>query len=762
MRVTRFLTAALPALGSVLSAASALAADFPEVEPNDRRADATPATMQCGDRVTGITTGADLFPLIGPGTADYFRIAVPSTPLLIRRYTLTIPPPVHGLSLHGHPVSDLTGDFLLQSATETPDGGRRVTWYGVGFSGLDQISARVTGSAGTPDPYAAALECSTETALFFPAILRAGNIRISTTTGAQVVLFQVPLTSQPGWTGNLLNLTFAPGEFLLGVAATVLYTPGSAQARTGFPDVVVPANAVSAASVRVTLEDSSGVPVTIHVPLGEAPAVGWVRFHVAGGGPGACCIGAGCIANMTADMCAAAGGVFLGGGVSCILDYCPRACCYGDGDCRFITAAACVLSNGEPQELGASCAAAQCPASPGSGCIDPIQVTVPAQLPFTDTRTSCGMSRSLTCASESEDVIYRLTVTAPICLRATVSAPGLTPTLAESTICPPCDGLARGNLDLLVLPPGTHWIAVRPSPCGEYTLLLEDCAPRACCLPNGSCEVLLPQVCTQLAGAPRAVGTTCAPNSCPSARTCCFADGSCQRIAVEPCTSAGGLVLVGEPDCTAGVCADVRGCCLRNGACIVTSPFECLRSLGSVLLPGTPCDGHCAAVCLPGDVNCDGAVNNFDIAPFIAVILEPGSVDPPAGWTSTPQCWQVRGCSADLDLSGSLNGFDVDPFIACVSSLPPPGRSCVPECLAGDMNCDGVVNNLDIDLFVLANIWTSSPTPPAGWRGSFACWNLHRCSGDINRDGTFNGFDRDPFVACMIQPPPPGDACPAP
>ena len=59
----------------------------------------------------------------------------------------------------------------------------------------------------------------------------------------------------------------------------------------------------------------------------------------------------------------------------------------------------------------------------------------------------------------------------------------------------------------------------------------------------------------------------------------------------------------------------------------------------------------------------------------------------------------------------------------------------------GDMNCDGLINNFDIDAFVLAL------TSPAGYAATYPNCDIH--NGDINQDGLVNNFDIDGFVACI-------------
>jgi len=64
-----------------------------------------------------------------------------------------------------------------------------------------------------------------------------------------------------------------------------------------------------------------------------------------------------------------------------------------------------------------------------------------------------------------------------------------------------------------------------------------------------------------------------------------------------------------------------------------------------------------------------------------------------------------------------------------------------------DMNCDGLVNNFDIDSFVLAL------SQPAEYQAAFPNCNI--LNADVNNDGSVNNFDIDPFVQCIIN-----GACP--
>ena len=62
----------------------------------------------------------------------------------------------------------------------------------------------------------------------------------------------------------------------------------------------------------------------------------------------------------------------------------------------------------------------------------------------------------------------------------------------------------------------------------------------------------------------------------------------------------------------------------------------------------------------------------------------------------------------------------------------------------GDMNCDGLTNNFDIDPFVLAL------TDPAGYAAAWPNCNINNA--DCNMDGLVNNFDIDAFVAILVGP----------
>ncbi|MCG3128586.1 MAG: hypothetical protein CHACPFDD_03475 [Phycisphaerae bacterium] len=62
-----------------------------------------------------------------------------------------------------------------------------------------------------------------------------------------------------------------------------------------------------------------------------------------------------------------------------------------------------------------------------------------------------------------------------------------------------------------------------------------------------------------------------------------------------------------------------------------------------------------------GDMNCDGAINGFDIDPFLLAITAPGDFG-----TTYPGCDITN---ADFSGDGNVNGLDVEPFVNVLLGL---------------------------------------------------------------------------------------------
>jgi hypothetical protein len=73
--------------------------------------------------------------------------------------------------------------------------------------------------------------------------------------------------------------------------------------------------------------------------------------------------------------------------------------------------------------------------------------------------------------------------------------------------------------------------------------------------------------------------------------------------------------------------------------------------------PLDPCPGQ------RGDANCDGAVNFFDIDPFLTALFD----------LSVYECGYCGRsiCAVDVDCSGAVDFFDIDPFLDCLFAMCP-------------------------------------------------------------------------------------------
>lgn len=277
-----------------------------------------------------------------------------------------------------------------------------------------------------------------------------------------------------------------------------------------------------------------------------------------------------------------------------------------------------------------------------------------------------------------------------------------------------------GDEEVLLL----GWQVGRGSPLPDARVLADEVATGACCLADGGCLVTDAAGCATLAGAFAGPASTCAGQACTGG--CCLAGGVC--VLMEP-----------------QACAAARGTHLGRVSTCVASP--CLLS-------------GCAGV-KRGDGNCDSVVNNFDIDPFVDALVFASAATAPDAYLArggTQDCWEKRACWADANHDVAVNNFDIDPFVACLMS-DNPTLACT-GVLAGDANCDNVVNHLDAWPFILASIDRPLEDYLAAG-GTPECAALRAGWLDANHDGGFSGgFDRQAFIECLGQQPPPGQECP--
>jgi len=68
---------------------------------------------------------------------------------------------------------------------------------------------------------------------------------------------------------------------------------------------------------------------------------------------------------------------------------------------------------------------------------------------------------------------------------------------------------------------------------------------------------------------------------------------------------------------------------------------------------------YCQTATLLGDLNCDGALNTFDIDPFVLALTNPAAYA-----LQYPLCDFLL---ADMNADGAVNTFDIDPFVLALT-----------------------------------------------------------------------------------------------
>jgi len=232
-------------------------------------------------------------------------------------------------------------------------------------------------------------------------------------------------------------------------------------------------------------------------------------------------------------------------------------------------------------------------------------------------------------------------------------------------------------------------------PTGDWVMRVtwtpQNCEiPGACCLPNGTCQVLANSSCLNQGGTFAGEGTQCTPNTCAqNVCPCCFvATGGCVTLSPAACASAGGIAGPTGQTCSGYVCFPTGACCLPTGECIgPVSPAACQAQGGVFQGNATTCSaGTCpeplGAACFP---------TGFCLQLTAAQAAAAGAT------------WAGPNTScADTNGNGTAD--------ACESSNP------------ADLNGDGVVSSADLS--ILLGAWGASGGPA-----------------DLNNDGSVGSPD---------------------
>lgn len=134
---------------------------------------------------------------------------------------------------------------------------------------------------------------------------------------------------------------------------------------------------------------------------------------------------------------------------------------------------------------------------------------------------------------------------------------------------------------------------------------------------------------------------------------CCLPDGSCEMMFVDNCIAAGGTYRGDGVNCSGANCPTPTGaCCFPSGFCLVLSQADCTGAGGTYAGHGTTCadnngnsqpDACESAPCI-ADRNGDGQLNFFDVQHFL-------------------NNYSALNASADMNSDGQINFFDVQIYL---------------------------------------------------------------------------------------------------
>jgi subtilisin-like proprotein convertase family protein len=377
------------AMAMMAGAASGVAArpDYPEVEPNETKTQATPVGLAAGDTLSGNTTGASTT-APGAASADTFLVQTATLAPGIYRNRLTLGATGHSATIRGWNQTAAgigTTDTTIQTATSGMN-----QWYGFGKG--EKIYYRVTGSASSTSDYHAALDVSPVTPTDL-GTFQAGQIVFNTvaqghTTDTDMWVYDSNFTAIPGCgnddesiagggTGatlqSRLTRTYTAGTYYLALTsynfANNLQSPPDDDFLLGavldFADAATNSSTTTNQNVAFAVIDGTGTTQFSATKPGAFDIV-WSKFTVAGTVvTGACCFTDGSCQVLTSSQCSSQGGTYAGDNITCLAANCPQpptgACCLPSNTCQVLTAAQCATQGGVYRGNASTCATANCP-----------------------------------------------------------------------------------------------------------------------------------------------------------------------------------------------------------------------------------------------------------------------------------------------------------------------------------------------------------------------------------------------------------------
>jgi len=287
--------------------AALIAADFPEIEPNETKfdADANGAfVLGNGDSVSGTTTGATTTPA-DPTSVDVFRIKTAPAAQGIYRHRMTIT--TTGTAGHVGTLRGLSSsaagptlgtDIAVQTSSSTTTPARMNQWYGFGRE--EEVYYRVAGVAGTTEPYTSTHSVEAVVPTAFSTPVQSGDITIqhdaatNTAYDRDMFLFDSNFNVISGIDDSdatALTASLTPGTYYIayGRYNTAAGTSSGSSVIQGtfqvgnvldFADIVASSSAVNGtASVNIDITGASGTTSATGEVLSSYD-VAWFSFEV--------------------------------------------------------------------------------------------------------------------------------------------------------------------------------------------------------------------------------------------------------------------------------------------------------------------------------------------------------------------------------------------------------------------------------------------------------------------------------------------------
>ena len=296
--------ALLTALGSPALAQT----NFPEVEPNGVRTEATLVNgIAAGDTITGASTGTLVVTnSTAANTVDMFRVKTAPLPLAIYKHTLTLTSAVSGHSPTLRGLQQANGvisatDATLQPAALNLSLARTNSWYG--FGRQEELYYRVAGTVSTTANYVATLSTTPISPVVVAGTFSTGNIQVTTvaqghTSDTEIFVYDANLDPVAlghnddliGGVGSVsdLSVPLAPGTYYVAVAdwntannqSDANPTEGSDDGNLlDFPNAL--ANGTLVQNVNVSFAISDGTNTTaVPATKGGVHEIVWAVFTV--------------------------------------------------------------------------------------------------------------------------------------------------------------------------------------------------------------------------------------------------------------------------------------------------------------------------------------------------------------------------------------------------------------------------------------------------------------------------------------------------